>query len=460
MNDWRSLRPTTWSLVALIFMVAFESLAVTTVMPTVSSALDGASLYAFAFAGPLATGVVGMVLAGPWSDRSGPRTPLLVAVGLFTVGILVAGSAPTMGVLVAGRLLQGLGGGAMTVAVYVVVARLYPALLHPRVFAWFAAAWIVPSLVGPAGAGAVAQHVGWRWVFLGVALLVVPTTLVLVPALRRIGPPETRGDAAPRGRVAWAALAAAAVLGLNLAAQVPLPWAALVAIGTAVAALVALRGVVPPGTLRAAPGLPSVVATRGLVSGAFLGAEVYLPYLLTERYAFSPTTAGIALTFAGVAWAGTSWFQGRLGDRLPHRTAVVVGSVLVAVAVAGVVAVAAGHLPAAVAIGSWTLAGAGMGLVYTRLTVLVLAYSTPGNQGVNSSALSIADSIGAALALALTGLAFSAAADRGPDAPFTAALAVAALFAVGAALVGPRVGSGRRQTEDATDDAASSALRT
>ena len=460
MNDWRSLRPTTWSLVALIFMVAFESLAVTTVMPTVSNALNGASLYAFAFAGPLATGVVGMVLAGPWSDRSGPRTPLLVAVGLFTVGILVAGSAPTMGVLVAGRLLQGLGGGAMTVAVYVVVARLYPALLHPRVFAWFAAAWIVPSLVGPAGAGAVAQHVGWRWVFLGVALLVVPTTLVLVPALRRIGPPETRGDAAPRGRVAWAALAAAAVLGLNLAAQVPLPWAALVAIGTAVVALVALRGVVPPGTLRAAPGLPSVVATRGLVSGAFLGAEVYLPYLLTERYAFSPTTAGIALTFAGVAWAGTSWFQGRLGDRLPHRTAVVVGSVLVAVAVAGVVAVAAAHLPPAVAIASWTLAGAGMGLVYTRLTVLVLAYSTPGNQGVNSSALSIADSIGAALALALTGLAFSSAADRGPDAPFTAALAVAALFAVGAALVGPRVGSGRRQAEDATDDAASSALRT
>jgi MFS family permease len=460
MSDWRSLRATTWSLVALIFMVAFESLAVTTVMPTVSNALDGASLYAFAFAGPLATGVVGMVLAGPWSDRSGPRTPLLVAVGLFTVGILAAGSAPTMGVLVAGRLLQGLGGGAMTVAVYVVVARLYPAMLHPRVFAWFAAAWIVPSLVGPAGAGAVAQHLGWRWVFFGVALLVVPTTLALVPALRRIGPPETSADAAGRGRVAWAALAAAAVLGLNLAAQVRLPWSALLALGTAVVALVALRAVVPPGTLRAARGLPSVVATRGLVSGAFLGAEVYLPYLLTERYAFSPTTAGIALTFAGVAWAGTSWLQGRLGDRLPHRTAVVVGSVMVAVAVAGVVGAAAGHLPAAVAISLWALAGAGMGLVYSRLTVLVLAYSTPGNQGVNSSALSIADSIGAALALALTGLAFATATDGGPDAPFTAALVVAALFAVGAAVVGPRVGAGARQAEDATDDATSSALRT
>lgn len=292
MSDWRALRTTTWSMVALIFMVAFESLAVTTVMPTVSGALDGASLYAFAFAGPLATGVVGMVVAGPWSDRSGPRTPLLAAVGLFTAGILVAGAAPTMEVLVAGRLLQGLGGGAMTVALYVVVARLYPAILHPRVFAWFAAAWIVPSLVGPAGAGAVAQHLGWRWVFLGVALLVVPTTLALVPALRTVGPPDTSADAAPRGRLAWAALAAAAVLGLNLAAQVTLPWSVLVGLGTGAVALVALRAVVPAGTLRAARGLPSVIATRGLVSGAFLGAEVYLPYLLTERYAFSPPPRG------------------------------------------------------------------------------------------------------------------------------------------------------------------------
>ena len=36
-----------------------------------------------------------------------------------------------MAVLVAGRLVQGLGGGAMTVALYVVVARAYPPELHP-----------------------------------------------------------------------------------------------------------------------------------------------------------------------------------------------------------------------------------------------------------------------------------------------------------------------------------------
>src|ERR687892_291123 len=125
---------------ALVFLAAFESLAVTTIMPLVSRELDGASLYALAFAGPLATGVIGMVAAGNWSDRSGPVGPLYTSVVMFVLGLLIAGTAGSMGILVVGRLVQGLGGGAMTVALYVVVARVYPPVLHPKIFAGFAAA--------------------------------------------------------------------------------------------------------------------------------------------------------------------------------------------------------------------------------------------------------------------------------------------------------------------------------
>src|SRR6478735_7618851 len=101
---------------ALIMLSAFENLAVTTIMPAISRELDGASLYAFAFAGPLAVSVVGMVLAGSWSDRGNPRNALYGSVGLFVVGLLVAGLAPVMPLFVGGRLIHGLGGGALTVA--------------------------------------------------------------------------------------------------------------------------------------------------------------------------------------------------------------------------------------------------------------------------------------------------------------------------------------------------------
>ena len=68
---------TTIGMFALIAFVAFEAMAVTTVMPTVADDLDGVSLYALSFAAPLAGGVVGMVAAGMWSDRRGPAVALI-----------------------------------------------------------------------------------------------------------------------------------------------------------------------------------------------------------------------------------------------------------------------------------------------------------------------------------------------------------------------------------------------
>lgn len=417
---------------ALVFLSAFESLAVTTIMPLVSRDLDGASLYALAFAGPLATGVMGMVAAGNWSDRRGPAAPLYSSVALFVAGLLIAGTAGTMEMLVLGRLVQGLGGGAMTVALYVLVARVYPPVLHPKIFAAFAASWVVPSLVGPFAAGVVAQLSSWHWVFLGVVGLVVPALLMVVPAVRGMN-----SEPVPWafGRMGWAALAAVAVLGLNLSAEVP-GFGGVIAVVALVIALVAVRPLVPGGPLTARRGLPSVILVRGLASAAFFGAEVYLPYLLTERYAFTPTFAGLTLTGAALAWAGASAIQGRLGARLADDLAVKIGALLVLIAVISTLVTAAFSLPAAVAIAGWILAGGGMGLMYPRLSVMTLALSTEENQGFNSAAMSISDSLGGALSLAATGLVFAAFTTTNS---FAGVFALTAIIAVVGVVIAPRV---------------------
>src|SRR4051794_3068 len=180
-------RALTIGMVALITLVAFESLAVTTAMPTVAQALDGLSWYALAFGGPLASGVVAMVVSGSWSDRRGPARPLWHGTAWFLGGLVIAGLAPTMAVLVAARIIQGFGAGLLTVALYVVVGHLYPAGLRPRIFAAFSTGWVVPSLVGPAIAGLIVQHLSWRVVFLAVPVLAVPVVLVMRPGLARVG---------------------------------------------------------------------------------------------------------------------------------------------------------------------------------------------------------------------------------------------------------------------------------
>ena len=52
----------------------------------------------------------------------------------------------------------------------------------------------------------------------------------------------------------------------------------------------------------------------------------------------------------------------------------------------------------------WGLAGLGMGLVYPTLSVLTLELSAPGEQGTNSSALQLCDSLFAVSAIALGGV--------------------------------------------------------
>ena len=108
----------------------------------------------------------------------------------------------------------------LCVALYVIVARLYPFRLQPKIFAGFAAAWVVPSLIGPFIAGLVAEQFGWHWVFLGVIGLIVPAFLMVIPALRSVRLTAETLERVPwRVRpILWSLLTAVAVMGLNLAA--------------------------------------------------------------------------------------------------------------------------------------------------------------------------------------------------------------------------------------------------
>ncbi|WP_417503190.1 MFS transporter [Microbacterium sp.] len=422
---------------ALVFLGAFESLAVTTVMPTVSADLGGERLYALAFAGPLATGVIGMVIAGNWADRRGPVAPLYTAVAMFVVGLLVAGLAPSMEILVAGRFAQGLGSGGLMVALYVVVARAYPQALHPAIFAGFAAAWVIPSLIGPTVAGAVTELWSWHWVFLGVVILVLVALLMVVPALRGLA---NDGDASTPwafGRLGWSVLAAVAVLALNLVGDIPGvgPVLALLAV---VVALIAVRPLVPRGTLRARRGLPSVILVRGVAAAAFFGAQVYLPYLLTDRYELSPTLAGLSLTGGALAWSLAATVQGRMGVRLSSVTAVRLGTILVLAGILLIVAPAGFGWDALMVAVAWVVAGVGMGLMSPRTSALTLAMSTPADQGFNSGAMTVADSFGSAMALAITGTLFTALAAADP---FLGVFVLAAVVAFAAAVLAPRIGS-------------------
>ncbi len=474
-------------MVALIMLTAFEYLAVATAMPVVGRELDGYHLYGLAFSGGLAASVIATVVGGRWSDVRGPGAPLWTGLAGFMAGLVVAGAAPTMDVFLAGRFLQGLGGGLFGVAIYVVVARVYPAEMHPRVFSLLAAAWVLPSVVGPAITGFVTEHLGWRWVFLGVPILAAPAALVLrrgsagstpVPGDRPgggsagstpipgdrpggemagstpipgDGPGDRPGGGGPAGpsvapddrsgdadrafltRLAWGTLAAVGAALLQYGSGLRGTGLALVFAGLAVLA-VSLPRLLPPGTLRAARGLPGVVALRGLAAGSFFAAEVFVPLTLTQERGLTTTQAGLALTGGALAWSLGSWIQGRwpYGRVLFLRA----GTTLIAAGITLTGLTVFHQVPVWVAFAGWVVAGLGVGMVYPTLSVLMLELSAPGEQGENSASLTIGESVFSIVAVAVTGALFTAF--HGTAAVYVACFALIVLMAAAGTLVAGR----------------------
>ncbi|WP_348753300.1 MFS transporter [uncultured Aquincola sp.] len=405
--------------VLLVSMLAFEAMAVAAVMPAIADDLGGDGQYALAFGGLLAASVVGMVLAG-WittpgaaTQRARPawlrgaRAASVLGMAVFGAGLLLAGMAPQMGVLVAGRVLQGLGSGLLSVALYVGMGQLVPPALHPRLFALFAAAWVLPGLVGPSLAAALATQWGWRAVFVGVALLVPVTAWMLIPALARLPQPAATGKASA-GVLGWALLAALGAFALHAAGSFDslLPTLALLAAGLALALWAAGR-LLPAGSRVAARGLPAVIALRGLLAAGFGTAEAFVPLYLTRAQGWSLAQAGLALSIGAVAWSAGSTLQSRLKQEVLRQRVLRAGFALVALGIGIVALPALAGAPAPVLLLGWALAGLGIGLSFPMLSVLTLRLSPAAEQGRNASALQLCDALCSSAALAAAGLVFS-----------------------------------------------------
>ena len=411
----------TVGLLLTVVGVAFEALAVATVLPAVVDDLGGLSFYGWAFSAFLLTQLVGVVIAGLLADARGPALPFALGVVLFAVGLLVGGVAPSMTILIAGRALQGLGGGAISSIAYVAIGRGYPEAGRPRMLAWLSTAWVVPGLVGPGVAGLMAEGLGWRSVFLVLAPLPLLSGALAFPALRRMAAGTPSPQSPARVTSAFVLAAGSGLILSGIALPNPILALALTLAGL-VLAVPAMRRLLPTGTLRAAPGLPATVATMGLLNLAFFGVDAFVPLALVEIRATSVAFAGLALTAATIAWSSGSWVQARTAARVSRRGMSRIGIAFLAASFVATAAALQPSVPVALSVPAWGLAGLGMGLAYTTLSLAMLEQAAPGQEGDASASLQLASVLGAGLGAGLGGALIALLQAR--DEPLSRALLV------------------------------------
>ncbi|MGN6610030.1 MAG: MFS transporter [Jatrophihabitans sp.] len=404
-------RATTAGLLTVIAMLAFEAMAVGPALPSAVRDLHALGGYGLLFTTPLATSVVGMVVSGRLSDARGPRQPLLFGIVAFLAGLLVAGTAGTMTQLVLARAVQGVGVGLTITAAYVVIGERYDDELRPRVFAATSSAWVLPSLLGPVASGLLTEHVGWRWVFLGLVPFVLVGTALLWPVLEAMHRPPV-ASARDGRRLVRATAVAVGVSAVEAAGQHG--WSPVLVLVVPGLALLAwgVVALVPPGTFRAAQGVAAAVTMRGLAAGAFFGVEATVPLMLQVQHGYGPLLAGVPLTMAGLTWALGSWWHGRIPGDADARRSHLAQLGFVCIGVAGVVIAVVSQRaidPWPVYV-TWAVAGAGAGMVMPAASVLLLRHTTDADRGAHSASLQLADTTTGALSTGFAGVLIAAAA--------------------------------------------------
>lgn len=393
---------TVTALLAALFMAAMEMTVVSTAMPTVVGDLGGIHRYAWVFTAYMLAATVTVPVFGKLADIYGRKPVLLVGVGLFLVGSLGCGLAPSMTTLIAFRALQGLGAGSIQPVSLTIVGDLFTLAERGRMQGIFGAIWGFAGLVGPLVGSAIVRVASWRWVFfLNLPFGLVSVAILLWAYHEQVAPREHPLD------LAGAALLALAILALLAAAEggtsmLVLPLAALL-----VMALVRVEHRAPepilPIDLFLEPVLGMATVLGALVGGAMFATVTYVPLYVQAVLRGTPTDAGSAITPLVVGWPIASAVAGRLLPRTGYRALVRGGLALTAAAAIGLALLLRPGASLLVPRLATLLFGMGLGFANTALLLAVQTSVPWRRRGVATASTMFARSIGATLVVGALG---------------------------------------------------------
>lgn len=136
---------------------------------------------------------IGQLLIGPWSDKVGRRTPLLIATSVHVLASLGVALSPDVAIVGVFRVLQGIGAAGGGVVAMAMVRDLFGG--HPlvRMLARLALVTGLAPILAPVIGSQLLQIVDWRgifWVLMGYGIAVLALAWFLIvetlPPARRI----------------------------------------------------------------------------------------------------------------------------------------------------------------------------------------------------------------------------------------------------------------------------------
>jgi len=127
---------------------------------------------------------IGQGLYGPVLDRFGRRLPLILGLGIFVAGSLLAAIATSVEWLMAARFLQAIGAAAGLVAPRAIVADSCSLQESARIYSLLMQVMMIAPIVAPLLGGYLLAHGSWRfifWVLAGLGVIGLVWSIAALP---------------------------------------------------------------------------------------------------------------------------------------------------------------------------------------------------------------------------------------------------------------------------------------
>lgn len=415
-------------------LFAVSSFVVVAILPTATADIGGLRLYSWTFALFSVGSVIGAAATSPLRESVGHRLTYVGAGVVFIVGLVGAALAPNMESVVFWRLVQGVGGGALTSQGYALIAEMFPPQLRGRALSFLSTAWGVGTILGPTVGGIFAEYGSWRGAFWALGLLGV----IFVVLAWRVTPAATGRGVLFRLPVVRLSLLAAAVMGFSLTSQIndPRLRIGLAALGLILAATAFLcdakaeRPMFPRQAMILNSEVGAAYVTSMLSMVGLIFVNVYATFYLQALHGVTPLVAAYIYILNSLSWstaalAIASW-EGK-----KQSLAIVLGLLFLVVGMSGISSVV-GTGPVW-AIGTFLcVTGTGMGFLSNPLIQRVIAAAPPEEKTRAGSSVQAIRNLGHAFGAALAGLVAAAAGMTDAATPETVASAMQWVHGVGA----------------------------
>jgi MFS family permease len=315
------------SMMLPVFIGSVDQSILATSLPTIGRALNDVHNLPWLITAYLISATALTPLYGKFADIHGRRVAMLIALGIYIAGSLLAASSSSMLMLIGGRIVQGCGGGGLTAISQMILGDVAAPKDRAKYYAYFSIAFTTAGGTGPVLGGWICDHLYWWVIFLWNFPLCIIAVVLTLTMLRRLPRHDRPHKLDFFGALLIMAASSSFMLALNMGG-VRYPWFSSPILALVAGALVLGGGFVARQLTTAEPLIPLAVLSDGTARlamtahafgwGSIMALNIFLPMYLQTVLGWSATSSGLSIMILMITLNASAGLSSQLVGRVTH----------------------------------------------------------------------------------------------------------------------------------------------